>query len=183
MRIIKIFIASSEELTPERRVLTDMEIMLNNRLLKRGIMLSLELWEHLDSSMGIKHKQEEYNDILRESDMCIALFWTKFGDYTNEEFEVAYNSMMSGTNPQRVFVLFKDAENITQELQIFKENFEAKYGHFYGCFNSLDSLRMIFLQQIEACFSDLLPSPFYNIEANIVYVDEVKILSLDKIII
>ena len=181
MRIIKIFIASSEELTLERRVLTDMEIMLNNRLLKRGIMLILELWEHLDSSMGIKHKQEEYNDVLRECDMCIALFWTKFGDFTKDEFEVAFENMKSGANLKRVIALFKDSESITEDLQHFKDSFDAKYEDNRDIFNSLDSLRMLFLQQIETCFADILTKPLYNIEEGVVYVDGVKMLTIDKV--
>ena len=47
--------------------------------------IQLVKWEFLDSSMGPKHKQEDYNEELHDCGICLVLFWTRFGDYTAEE--------------------------------------------------------------------------------------------------
>ena len=82
MKTIKIFLASSEELKPERLELADLVENINNVLEKQDITVRLVKWEYLDSSMGPQHKQEDYNDKLRECDICLVLYWTKFGMYT-----------------------------------------------------------------------------------------------------
>ncbi len=43
--------------------------------------------------MEPKHKQEEYNEELMTCEICIVLYWTKFSDYTSEEFSIAYESL------------------------------------------------------------------------------------------
>ncbi len=145
MKIIKIFLASSDELSRERLVLTDLEVMLNNRLLKKGIFLSIELWEHINSSMNKRHKQEEYNDVLKECDICIAMFWTKFGEYTKEEFEVAYKSMQNGRNPKKLYVFFKDSQMCDENLKKFKENISKKYNLSGVLFSNREELCCNFL--------------------------------------
>ena len=152
MKEIKIFLASSEELKEERLVITEMEMMLNNVLRKWNVQIDVEKWEHLDSSMGIKHKQEEYNDVLEECDMCIALFWTRFGDYTKTEFELAYERMEQGESPNNVVVYFKNSNNITPELQEFKDNFTRKYNVETSRFSNIDTLKSYFVSEmIDLC--------------------------------
>lgn len=79
MRTIKVFLASSGELRNERLEFADLILQLNDLFEKRHIQLKLVKWEHLDASMGVKHKQEEYNDKLKECELCLTLYWTKFG--------------------------------------------------------------------------------------------------------
>ena len=74
MKTIKVFIASSEELKIERLEFTDMIQQLNRILKLYDIQIEPEKWEYLDSSMGLKHKQEEYNDVLKTCEMCVVLF-------------------------------------------------------------------------------------------------------------
>ena len=50
-RIVKVFIASSDELTPERDKF-DSLLILNAIYTPRGIRLEPVRWEYLDSSMG-----------------------------------------------------------------------------------------------------------------------------------
>ena len=61
MRTIKVFLASSDELTYERLQFDSLFNHLNRIFRPRGLYLELSMWEYLDSSMGIKRKQEEYN--------------------------------------------------------------------------------------------------------------------------
>ena len=93
MKKIKIFLASSRELETEREKLADLICNLNCALEKLDIQILLVKWEYLDASMSSQHKQEDYNDKLKECDICISLFWKKLGEFTKIEFETAYKGL------------------------------------------------------------------------------------------
>lgn len=147
MKTIKIFLASSNELKPERLELADLVENLNQRLSTLDIHIQLVKWEYLDSSMGPKHKQDEYNDALRDCEMCLVLYWTRFGDYTTIELDTAYKERCAGNNPQKLYVYFKEGANLSPELQAFRDSFPQRYGHFYSYFQNIDTLKAEFLLQ------------------------------------
>ena len=149
MKTIKVFIASSEELKMERLEFTDMIQQLNRIFKPRNLEIELVKWEYLDASMGPLHKQEEYNNELKTCEMCLVLYWTRFGDYTKSELETAYSELCAGHNPQKLYVYFKDAEDITPELKAFKDSFDTLYGHFYCRFENVDTMKLNFLLQFE----------------------------------
>ena len=123
MKTIKIFLASSEELKQERLELADLVENLNQRLSALGLQIQLVKWEYLDASMGPKHKQEEYNEALRDCEMCLVLYWTRFGDYTAIELNTAYEELCAGHNPKKLYVYFKDGAEPSPELQAFMDSF------------------------------------------------------------
>ena len=151
MKTIKIFIASSNELKDERVLMASLANELSTRLEKVGIQVIAVEWESLDSSMNEEHKQEEYNEKLRECDMCMVLYWTKFGMYTKTELDTAYKDKIEGKNPQKVWVYFKEIDDPskqpTEELKAFRDSFPTKYGHFYSPFANFDTLKAHFLLQ------------------------------------
>ena len=133
----------------ERLEFTDMIQQLNRILKPRGIEIEPVKWEYFDASMGPLHKQEEYNNELKTCEICLALYWTKFGEYTKSEFETAYEELKAGRNPRKLYVYFKDSADITPELKEFKESFATKYGHFFCRFENVDTMRLNFLLQFE----------------------------------
>ena len=151
MKTIKIFIASSNELEKERVLMASLANELSTRLEKVGIQVIAVEWESLDASMNEEHKQEEYNEKLRECDMCMVLYWTKFGMYTEKELNTAYHEKIAGKNPQKVWVYFKEVDDPsklpTEELKNFRDSFPTKYGHFYTPFANFDTLKAHFLLQ------------------------------------
>lgn len=150
MRIIKVFIASSKELHIERLEFTDMIVQLDQALEPRGIRIEPVKWEYHDASMGAERKQTEYNNKLRECEMCLVLYWNEFGVYTKEEFDTAYESLKAGRNPQKLYIYFKEpATDIKPELEGFKASFATDYGHFYCTFENVDTMRLNFLLQFE----------------------------------
>ncbi len=149
MKTIKVFIASSDELELERLQFSDMILHLNRILKPRGVEIEPVKWEYLDASMGPLHKQEEYNKELKTCEMCLVLYWTKFGEYTKSEFDTAYSELCAGHNPKKLYVYFKNAEDITPELKTFKESFATSYGHFFCRFENVDTMRLNFLLQFE----------------------------------
>lgn len=147
MKTIKIFLASSEELKPEREMMASLANSLNTIFEKQDIQVIVVEWENLNDSMGVLHKQEEYNEKLRTCDICMTLFWSKFGKYTKEELDTAYQQLKEGKNPQKLYVYFKECEYPSVELQQFRDSFPQKYGHFPTHFSNLDTLKANFLQQ------------------------------------
>lgn len=158
MKTIKVFIASSEELHLERLEFTDMIQQLNKALKPRGIEIEPVKWEYLDSSMNEERKQTEYNNALKECELCLVMYWTRFGEYTEEELTTAWECLKSGNNPKKLYVYFKEPCNETKELKDFKDSFVTRYGHFYCKFENVDTLRLNFLLQFEQYQNAILSS-------------------------
>jgi len=128
MKTIKIFLASSEELKPERLVIAELITKLNYLWAEYDISIRLVKWEYLDSSMGTQHKQEDYNDYLRLCDMCVVVYWTKFGMYTEIELETAYQLLNSDSCLKHMCVIFKEGGDMTDSLKIFRNKYETELG-------------------------------------------------------
>ena len=137
MKTIKVFIASSEELRLERLEFADMIQQLNRILKPRGVEI-----DPLDN-------HEEYHRELKNCEMCLVLYWTKFEDQTKDELDAAYSELCANRNPQKLYVYFKDADDITPELKAFKESFATAYGHFFCRFENVDTMKLNFLLQFE----------------------------------
>lgn len=177
MRIVKVFIASSEELQPERERFDTLFNHLNNIFERRGIMLLPVKWEFLDASMGEEHKQEEYNRAIRECDLCVVMFWQKFGTYTDTELRVADAEQRADRLPKKVYVFFKEPGDYTAEIETLKARFEEEYGHFYCKFNTSDQLQLDFTLQLER----YLQSDLTTVENSQVKIDGVVVAELDRV--
>ena len=79
-RVIKIFLASSEELEADRYRFGNLIRKLDNIYEKRGIRIELFEWEDYDAAYNGMRKQDEYNERVRASDMFLALFHKKAGN-------------------------------------------------------------------------------------------------------
>ena len=151
MKTIKIFLASSEELKPERLVIAELVTKLNYIWAEFYISIRLVKWEYLDSSMGAQHKQEDYNDYLRQCDMCVVLYWTKFGMYTEIELETAYQLLNSDSCLKHMCVIFKEGGNMTDGLKSFRNKYEAEHPELCNSFKIESQLKELIVQQIVQC--------------------------------
>lgn len=151
MKTIKIFLASSEELKPERLVIAELIAKLNYLWAEYDISIRLVKWEYLDSSMGAQHKQEDYNDYLRQCDMCVVLYWTKFGMYTEIELETAYKLFTSGGNLKQIAVMFKEGGDVTPVLHDFRQKYEAEHPELCHAFKGESHLKKVFTQLVIQC--------------------------------
>jgi hypothetical protein len=151
----KIFLASSAELKEDRK---EFEIFIgrkNKDWVDKGVFLDLVIWEDFLDAMSQRRLQDEYNKAIRECDLFVMLFWTKVGQYTEEEFETAFGQFKS-TNKPFIFTYFKDAEiSITNankkdlmSLWAFQEKLNA-LGHFYTVYKNVDELKFKFNQQLD----------------------------------
>lgn len=182
MKTIKIFLASSEELKPEREMMASLANSLNTVLEKQGIQVIAIEWENLDASMGPLHKQEDYNIKLKECELCMVLYWTKCGMYTKTELDTAFNELNMGNNPRKVYVYFKESDNPSEELIAFRDSFPTKYGHFYTPFANFDTLKAHFLLQfLEYQSQTLLNSKSIEIKDGKVIVGNTEYVNLEKV--
>ena len=107
-RVIKIFIGSSiKEFERERESIENF-IYRISRNFEKSYKISVEplLCETFDDAYSQIRKQEEYNEKVRDSDFSFFLFFTKAGEFTREEFEVARKAFEESGRP-KIYTYFK----------------------------------------------------------------------------
>lgn len=156
--MIKIFVASSNELKAERDELSGCIQDVNGWLYSRGEAerVAVEKWEYLDSSMGVDHKQEEYNRVLRTCDAAVGLCWRKFGEYTEQELIVAREEIRAGRRVRRLEVWFKTAEEeeMSAELVSFRKRLPREWRVQEKRFSSMAELRTLFTEMVLELLED-----------------------------
>jgi hypothetical protein len=111
----KLFLASSRELEEDRK---EFEIFINRKnkdWVEKGVFLELIVWEDFLDAVSKTRLQDEYNKGIRQCNIFVMLFWTKVGQYTEEEFETAFGQFKATSKPF-IFTYFKDAEISTASL-------------------------------------------------------------------
>ena len=153
---IKVFLASSKELRDDRDDF-DLHFRHKNDLLRdRGIYLQIVRWEYFLDAMSETRLQDEYNKKVRQCDVFVCLFRTKTGNFTEEEFNTAYDQFKKTGKP-RIFPYFKDfsfsIDSVSKEDLDSLLEFRAKLmdlGHFPTSYENADSLKLDFEGQIES---------------------------------
>ena len=156
LKIIELFLASSNELKAERDAIEIWIRRENDRLATKGIYLKLNLWEDFISAMSQTRKQDDYNKVVLSSSIFISLFATKVGQYTREEFETAYQNFKAGGATQYIYTYFKNAQINTNNMNLeelskldqFKKYLGAE-GHFYDTFDTKEHLLLQLKTQLD----------------------------------
>ena len=151
-RIIKIFLASSNELEHDRDIFGNLVRRLDNLYEKRGSRIYLFEWEDCDAAYKNRRKQDEYNDEVRASDMFIALFYRKAGEYTIEEFDVATAEFeRTGTKP-KPYVFCRnlvEGDVESNSLLEFKRRLSEDLQYFWIHYGNKESLCLHFVMQLQ----------------------------------
>ena len=142
--ITKIFLASSSDLNEERNEISLWISRKNKTLLKENRFLELVIWEELLHSLQGKRIQDYFNKEMLDCDIVIALLYTKAGEFTREEFDLAYDNLKAGKKPRFLFACFKEAstKDITEdylEIIALRRKIQEN-GQLYISFDSTDSL-------------------------------------------
>ena len=153
LKTVKIFLASSSELSEHRK---EFEIFIrrkNDEYGKKGIYLKLTLWEDFLDAMSQTSLQDEYNKAVVDSDVFVGLFHTKVGKYTEEEFQKALETFQENGRPL-VYTYFNNTavnmNDITQDvlsLLNFKERLNEQ-GHFPTNYTDIHDLKNQFSEQM-----------------------------------
>ncbi len=113
MKTLNIFIASSCELSDWRLAIGSLVQRLSEDYEKYGIRLKLKCWEDYVPEYSGKRKQDEYNeDLVKVSQIFIALFYKRCGVYTQEEVKIATSS----NNIDVSVILRNEGQDITEIL-------------------------------------------------------------------
>ena len=150
-RVIKIFLASSEELEADRYRFGNLIRKLDNIYEKRGIRIELFEWEDYDAAYNGMRKQDEYNERVRASDMFLALFHKKAGKFTIEEFNIARKAFDEQASP-KIYTYIKDleaGESESRELAEFKRLMLEEMGHYWCRYSNFDTMQLHFVLQLQ----------------------------------
>lgn len=154
MKKIKIILASSNELKPERERF-ELEIYRKCKSwFDKGIFLHLDIWEDLSARMSTTRSQDEYNKFVRSADLFVLLAYSKVGMYTDEEFEKAFGQFQSAQKPF-IFTYFKTPKGIITEpsLADFHQKL-ADLGHFHCRFIDSNDLWNQFNKELDRLETD-----------------------------
>ncbi|KPA12340.1 hypothetical protein MHK_007450, partial [Candidatus Magnetomorum sp. HK-1] len=153
----KIFIASSKDLSHERKEIVLWASRKNRKLIEQNKYIDLVLWEDLLQSFQGQRVQNYFNQEMLQCDIVIVLFYTQLGEFTREEFELTCRNLNQKNKPDHLFVFFKTTppEKITKDyikVLELREQIENSQ-QIYLLFDTVDSLILQLDRQIELVMS------------------------------
>ena len=149
-KTINVFLASSTELSDDREFFSSFVRRMDKTFQKMGSHLRPQMWEDLDASWKGHREQDDYNELIRKSQMFLALFYKEAGKFTIEEFDVANEKFNQTKQTPKIYVYKKalqKGEQIDTELEDFQKRLEDM-GLYWTTYSSQDSLHLHFLQQL-----------------------------------
>lgn len=180
-RTIKIFLASSlTEFANERMAIENFIRNISDKFEEHyDIKIQPLLCENLDDAYSKIRKQEEYNEKICSSDFCFFIFFTKAGEFTREEFDVA-RQKFEETGKPKIYTYFKviHDEEAEQSLYDFMDELDKTFGHYYGTFEHIDTVKLRILLKLKLQEMDFLE---IKIEGDDCVVDGRKALSLKNV--
>lgn len=180
-RIIRIFLASSiVEFSNERMGIENFIRNISDKFEENyDVKIQPLLCENFDDAYSKIRKQEEYNEKIRNSDLCFFIFFTKAGEYTREEFEVA-RKKFEETGKPKIYTYFKVIKDETaeQSLYDFMDELDKIFGHYYGTFEHIDTVKLRILLNLKLQEMDFLE---IKVDGDTCVVDGKKTLSLENV--
>lgn len=184
MKEIKVFLASSEELANERKEIADLVLNLNEIYSEKGITIKLIKWEYLGKTYNGVRKQEEYNQAVRSCDIFLGLFYTKAGEFTVEEFDIAIDQYNKSRQTPMILVFLKDLMPTDIEddsLKLFKSRLATDLGHYWARFNHTDKLKLDIVLQLQRFDIFGQSGQVYVKDSNIYLADGTMVASLENL--
>jgi len=163
MQTIKIFLASSNELKEERDKIDLMISKENDVLQKQSIRLKLVRWEDMLKSFQKESFQDSINEQLYLCEIFIVLFSSRVGEFTLQEFNIAYERLKQKKKPDYLLVYFKDiqldaSKNIDDVMKILElQKTIKKYEQIFDTYSNIDSLKLKIKDQLNLiipCYKD-----------------------------
>ncbi|MBT3388108.1 MAG: AAA family ATPase [Desulfobacula sp.] len=165
---IRLFLASSKELEHERKEVALWVSRKNKELIEHNKFIDLVVWEELLLSFQETRIQDYFNEQMLSCDIMLALFYTKVGAFTLEEFNLAHESLKAGKNPRYLFAGFKQQKIEIDRIGIdyievlrLKEKIKQEE-QIYFSFDSADSLILQLDKQLKLITSEKINATYYN---------------------
>ena len=184
MRKIKIFLASSiDEFEQERK---ELELFIRNVSDRFEDDYETKIvplrCENIDNCVMVEGKQEEINQLIRESEMCFFIFFTRAGKVTRHEFDVAFKQLAASTNRKpQIYVYFKtipDEITADDSVREFMQTIDEVYKHYYSHFSNIDTIKLRILLNLKMQEMDFVK---VEIKGDRCLVDNADVLSLNNV--
>jgi hypothetical protein len=139
---LKIFIASPNDVVPEREVAKEEVAALAQECARQRLLLMSYLWER-DGRPSADKPQTYLNEELRSAELTIVILWSRLGLGTGEEFVRAGQQVRSGASDE-VLLYFKTAPPPAgaADADVDKvRQFKAEVSNFAFDFETADDFR------------------------------------------
>lgn len=153
--IIQVFIAGAKRLRLERLLLREQLSKLSNQF---NIDIRTVTFEDFQTSLTGKGKgrQEDYNSFIKErADIVIFVFSSIAGRITEEEFDVAYNSLQTNNRPEIFVYVKKKLFIFDKRLRNIKKRFFSINQEYYVEYNNMDDLCYLFYSNMNKLLQDM----------------------------
>ena len=190
MKEITVFLASSDELKNDRNSFHSLVASLDEIFEPRGYRIRCRRWEDFSAFCTGTRTQDDYNRIVRASDICICMFHRKAGEYTIEEFNQALDEYVKNQSHPKTFVYIRaliEGEMEDEALKRFKEDLFDRVGHYWCNYATDDAMKLHFVMQLEriipsvSCNASVTEGNHFKIENGVVSLYGHKIAELDNL--
>ena len=190
MKNITVFLASSDELKNDRNSFHSLVASLDEIFEPRGYRIRCRRWEDFSAFCTGSRTQDDYNRIVRASDICICMFHRKAGEYTIEEFNQALDEYVKSQSHPKTFVYIRaliEGEMEDEALKRFKEDLFDRVGHYWCNYATDDAMKLHFVMQLERIIPSVSGNAFvtegnhFKIENGVVSLYGHKIAELDNL--
>ncbi len=159
---LKIFLASSiTELHNIRNELGNFIRSVNDILVSDGMYVNLQMCEDVSSEIVrqeegkvvLTRKQNQYNEMIRQSDYFFIMFKEKAGEYTKEEYNIAKTSFNDNNSPKiNVFFIQHTSASAT-EADAFRNELSLN-GEDYSVVENIEAIKHRLLSVIKERFGE-----------------------------
>ena len=190
MKNITVFLASSDELKNDRNNFHSLVASLDEIFEPRGYRIRCRRWEDFSAFCTGSRTQDDYNRIVRASDICICMFHRKAGEYTIEEFNQALDEYVKSQSHPKTFVYIRaliEGEMEDEALKRFKEDLFDRVGHYWCNYATDDAMKLHFVMQLERIIpsvsgnASVTEGNHFKIENGVVSLYGHKIAELDNL--
>ena len=190
MKTITVFLASSDELKNDRNSFHSLVASLDEIFEPRGYRIRCRRWEDFSAFCTGTRTQDDYNRIVRASDICICMFHRKAGEYTIEEFNQALDEYVKNQSHPKTFVYIRaliEGEMEDEALKRFKEDLFDRVGHYWCNYATDDAMKLHFVMQLERIIpsvsgnASVTEGNHFKIENGVVSLYGHKIAELDNL--
>ncbi|MGN1432334.1 MAG: tetratricopeptide repeat protein [Ruminococcus sp.] len=167
MKKIKIFLGSSiSEFEKERN---ELELFIRNISDRFEDNYNIKIvplrCENMDNHLRRDGTQNAINEeLVLDSDMCFFIFFTKAGEFTQQEFEVAFEKFRKDGKP-KIYIYFKnlkDGEKAEDSVREFMNRIDNELSHYHGTFDHIDTIKLRILLNLKLQEMDFVSVEFEN---------------------
>lgn len=153
-RTMKMFIAGSKKNTTERAILREEVSKVENYL---NLDIRSLTFEDFSTSLTgqTKGRQKDYNQYIKDdADVVVFVFDKKAGNITEEEFNIAYNSLITHQHPDVFVYVRKHKITWDKGLRRIKQKVFDLQREYYVEYDNYEQLRYLFFRDMITYFKD-----------------------------